>query len=50
MKINVKIELALINGTLSERIQLSNLLSDGVYIVKLKTGDDEYMEELIIQK
>ncbi len=43
-------ELPLINGTLSERIVLGNVLPGGVYIVKLKTADDEYIQELIIQK
>ncbi len=41
-------EFALLNGTLSEHIELD--LPGGVYIVNLRTGDDEYMQELIIQK
>jgi hypothetical protein len=40
-------EFALIDGILSEHIELD--LPGGVYIVNLRTGDDEYMEELIIQ-
>ncbi len=43
-------EFALLNGTLSEHIVLGNLLPGGIYIVKLKTADTEYMQELIIQK
>ncbi len=41
-------EFALIDGILSEHIELD--LPGGVYIVNLRTGDDEYMQELIIQK
>jgi hypothetical protein len=39
-----------INGSISERITIPNVIPDGVYIIKVNVGEEEFTSQLIIQK
>ena len=39
-----------INGSISERITIQNVIPGGVYIIKVNVGEKEFTSQLIIQK